>query len=158
MTDVLPPPVRLLFRPDAFFIKPWRGWGVMRDGKGKILARYQTHGSGRTGTRSAFTEQTITFEGGLTTVVKWEIETDDESHFFARDLNTGVEAEGRQVGDDFCWSFRSEVPTKFGKLKARTEVTYTLVSATTAFAFAETRLWGRTISSYTTYYEQADEA
>jgi hypothetical protein len=154
MSELRPPPARLLFRPDAFFIQPWRGWGVMRDGRGRILGRYETHGSGRSGSRSAFTEQVIAFRDGPEVKVSWEISTDDESHFYARDLATGVEAKGEQMGDDFCWNFTTAVPTKLGKLKAKTLATYTLITPTTAFAFAETRWFGMLLSSYATYYEQ----
>jgi hypothetical protein len=149
-----PPPARLLFRPDAFFIKPWRGYGVVRDGKGKVLARYETFGDGRTGSRSAHTEQTVVFDTGARHVVQWEIETDDEAHFYARDVQTGAEAKGRQVGQEFCWSMKGSLPTKLGKLPTVTQVTYTLVSDTTAFGFAEVRCFGKVISTYTTYYEQ----
>ena len=154
MSEVAPSPPRLLFRPDAFFIKPWRGWGVMRDGKGTILGRYETHGSGRSGSRSAFTEQVIRFRDGPQVTVAWEISTDDESHFYARDVATGLEARGRQVGDDFRWEFSTLVPTKWGKLKARTTAIYTLVTPTTAFAIADTRWMGMLLTSYATYYEQ----
>jgi hypothetical protein len=154
IVDPVPPPARMLFRPDAFFIKPWRGWGVARDRRGRPTARYTTQGRGSTGSRSAETEQTITFENGLTRTIRWEIASDDEAHFWARDLDTGVEARGVQSGDDFIWRFVSPVPTRLGTFKAHTRVVYTLATPTTAFGFAETRWLGLLLSSYTTFYEQ----
>lgn len=154
MSHPAPPPARPLFRPDAFFVKPWRGWGVVRDGKSRILGRYEASGQGKVGSRSALTEQTIVFEDGSTVTTEWDIATDDEAHFFARDVRTGVEARGRQMGTDFHWSFASPVKTPVGTLKTRTDVVYTMVEATTAFSFAETRLLGRLVSSYTTFYRQ----
>ncbi len=126
----------------------------MRDGKGKITGRYEAHGDGRVGSRSAETEQTIVFEDGRQIVTRWEIATDDEAHFFAHDPTTGVEARGKQAGSDFTWVFHTPVKTGLGVLKTRTDVVYTLVQPTTAFSFAETRLFGRLISSFTTFYEQ----
>ena len=152
--EPVPPPVRLLFRPDAFFIRPWRGWGVMRNGKGTPVLRFTAEGGGATGRRTATTRQTITFETGATSEVDWEIATDDESEFWARDLKTGVEARGKQVGDNFEWTFPTAVPTRFGPQKAKTRVVYTLATPTTAFSFAETRWMGVLLSSFTTFYEQ----
>ena len=144
----------LLFRPDAFFIKPWRGWGVMRDGRGRPLSRYSAHGGGETGRRSATTRQTISFDTGASSTVAWEIATDDEEQFWARDLESGVEARGRQLGNDFEWLFPTTVKTRLGPLKARSRVIYTLASPTTAFSFAETRWFGVLLSSFVTFYEQ----
>jgi len=144
----------LLFRPDAFFLKPWRGWGVVRNAKGLSIDRYEARGQGKTGSRSASAEQTFTFDSGLVHSVEWDILTDDDNHYYARDLKTGVEARGQAIGRDFCWTFHSELPDRLGKLfKAHTQATYTQVSPSTAFSFSEVRRFGRLLRTYTTFYE-----
>ena len=155
MTDIKAPELVLLFRPDAFFLKPWRGWGVVRDARGNSIDKYETRGHGKAGSRSATTEQVITFESGLVRTVEWDILTDDEAHYFARDLRTGVEARGHAIGADFCWAFTSEVPGPLGKLiRSKTSVHYTLVTEQKAFSFAEVRRLGRLLTTFTTFYEQ----
>ncbi|MBS0294946.1 MAG: DUF3833 family protein [Proteobacteria bacterium] len=155
MSDtIVPPPATLLFRPDAFFIKPWRGWGVVRDGRGRPVSRYSAHGQGRTASRSAETEQVFVFDNGTTHTVRWELASDGEAHYWARDLATGVEARGVQLGENFEWRFRSPVPTRFGKLNAHARALHTLATPTTAFGFTEIRWMGLLLSSFTTFYEQ----
>lgn len=155
MSEITAPELTLLFRPDAFFLKPWRGWGVVRDAKGRSIDRYEARGQGRTGSRSASAEQTFTFESGLVNSVEWDILSDDEGHYFARDLRTGLEARGRALGEDFCWSFSSTGTGPLGRLiRTTTTATYTLATPTTAFSFAETRRLGRLLTTFTTFYEQ----
>ena len=155
MTEIKAPELVLLFRPDAFFLKPWRGWGVVRDGRGRSIDRYTAFGQGKAGSRSATTRQTFEFESGLVHTVEWDILTDDESHYFARDLKTGVEARGHAIGPDFCWMFLSETPGPLGKLvRARTTARYTLVTEQKAFSFTEVRRFGRLMRTFTTFYEQ----
>jgi hypothetical protein len=145
---------QLLFRPDAIFLKPWRGWGVMRDLRGRPVLRYEAAGQGRAMSRGAIAEQVFTFENGQVQRVTWEILSDDETHFFARDLVSGVVARGRQRGKDFTWAFTSKAPTPVGSQKVRAEVLYTQVSEATAFSFTRTTLWGLQLATYTTFYEQ----
>ncbi len=155
MSDAKAPEPTLLFRPDAFFLKPWRGWGVVRDPKGRTVDRYEARGEGRTGSRSASVELAFTFESGRVHAVEWDILSDDEGHFYARDLKTGVEARGSQQGGDFRWTFASPLPDRLGRMfPVTTTATYTLATPTTAFSFAEVRRFGRLLSTFTTFYEQ----
>jgi len=157
MTQPDPSEDTRLFRPDAFFLKPWRGWGVVRDAAGRTIDRYEARGHGRSGSRSAAAEQVYTFESGRVTAVEWDILSDDEDHYYARDLKSGVEARGRNLGKDFRWSFEAPAPGLLGRFfKARTTSTFTLATPTTAFSFAETRRLGRLLVTYTTFYEQLD--
>ena len=155
MTDPASPDLTLLFRPDAFFLKPWRGWGVVRDRQGRSTDRFEARGQGRSGSRSASAEQVFTFESGLVHAVEWDILTDDDNHYYARDLKSGVEARGRAIGQDFCWSFHSELPGLLGKLfPLATRAVYTQVTPTSAFSFSEVRRFGLLVRTFTTYYEQ----
>jgi hypothetical protein len=147
-------PSHLLFRPDTFFLKPWRGWGVIRDGFGRPQLRYTALGHGRGASRSAAVEQVFTFENGVVHRAEWEIVSDDDRRYFARDLVSGVEARGELVDDDFRWAFRSRGPTPFGRRTVRTEALYTLASSTAAFSFAKVSWMGLRLATYTTFYEQ----
>jgi hypothetical protein len=115
--------------------------------------RYSAQGQGRGGTRSATAEQVFTFDNGVVHRTEWEIVSDDERRYFARDLGSGVEARGELMGDDFRWSFLSRAPTPFGRRTVRTEALYTLASPTAAFSFASVSLWGLRLSTFTTFYE-----
>ncbi len=157
MTSPAPPPPRLLFRPDAFFIKPWRGWGVIRDARGRTAKRFETSGGGSVGSRAARTFQTICYDDGTTTTTEWEIETDDEAHFYARDPKTELEGRGRESGEEFIWDARMPVKTRFGTFTAKIKVVYTLLSPTAAFGFTETRMLGVLVSTATTYFEHVPE-
>lgn len=144
----------LLFRPEAFFLRPWRGWGVVRDGFGRTQLRYTAEGQGRGATRSAIAEQAFTFENGVVHRTEWEIVTDDDRRYFARDLVSGIEARGELVGDNFRWAFQTRAPTPLGQRRVRTEALYTLASPTKAFSFTTVSLWGMRLGTYTTFYEQ----
>jgi hypothetical protein len=148
-----PSELRLLFRPDAFFLKPWRGWGVVRDGRGRVVRRFDARGQGRTGTRSATTEQVFTFDDGLVHVVEWEIMSDEQEHFYAKDVRSGVEAHGAQDGENFRWTFHTKAKTPFGVQRARSEALYTLVKEDAAFSFTRVSWFGLTLSTFTTFYE-----
>ena len=159
MTETPRPPPDRLFRPDAFFLKPWRGWGVVRDARGRTIDRYQARGRGRASSRSAASEQIFTFESGAVTTVEWDILSDAEDHYYARDLKTGLEARGSTIGEDFCWSFPAPAPGPLGRfVKGRATARYTLATPTTAFGFTEIRLFGRLIRTFVTFYEQVDPA
>lgn len=152
MTEDRQPDQTLLFRPDTFFLKPWRGWGVVRDARGRSIDHFECFGQGKTGTRSATTSMTYVFKTGQTQTVEWDILSDDEGHFYARDLKSGLEGRGRAVGDDFRWTFQTPAPGRLGKfLKSHTTATYTLVSADTALGVTEFRVFGilvRTLMSF----------
>jgi hypothetical protein len=150
----VPSELRLLFRPDAFFMKPWCGWGVVRDGRGRIVRRFEARGQGRTGTRSATTEQVFTFDDGLVHVVEWEIMSDEQEHFYAKDIRSGTEARGRQQGENFAWRFHTKAPTPFGVRRVRSDALYTMVKPNAAFSFTRMSWLGLTLASYTTFYEQ----
>lgn len=154
MSEQTPPPPTRIFRPDAFFLKPWRGRGVVRDGRGAVIDRYEARGQGRAGSRSASAEQVFTFESGAVTTVEWDILTDADDHYYARDLKSGLEARGQAIGPDFRWSFLAPVPGPLGRvLKARSTAFYTLAGPGSAFGFTEVRLLGRLLRSYTAFYE-----
>ncbi len=127
----------------------------MRDARGRPVLRYEASGEGRAQSRGSTAEQVFTFENGVVHRVQWEIASDDETHFFARDLISGVEARGRQRGKDFTWAFTSKTQTPFGLHKVRSEALYTQVTEKTAFSFTRTRLWGLSLATYTTFYEQS---
>jgi hypothetical protein len=149
----VPAEPRLLFRPDAFFLKPWRGWGVVRDRRGRPVARYEGSGHGRSGSRSATTEQAFTFEDGTIHLVEWEILSDEQDHFYARDLRSGIEARGEQRGLDFSWTFHTRAPTPFGTRRVRSDALYTMVRPSAAFSFTRVSWLGLTMTTYTTFYE-----
>lgn len=144
-----------LFRPDAFFLKPWSGWGVVRDARGRTVDRYVARGRGRAGSRAAAAEQVFTFESGLVHTVEWDILSDDEDHYYARDLRSGVEARGRPIGADFAWSFQSPAKDRLGRLfPVRTTAHYTLASPTAAFSVTEARRFGLLLRTFITFYQQ----
>lgn len=155
MIDAPPAPEPTgLFRPDAFFLKPWRGYGVVRDARGRVVDRFRASGQGRSGTRAAASEQVFTFESGLVHTVEWDILSDDEDHYYARDLRNGAEARGRFQDRDFVWTFASPLPGPLGRLlSARTTARYTLASPGQAFGFTEVRCLGLLLRSYTAFYE-----
>lgn len=144
----------LLFRPDSFFLRPWKGWGVMRDALGRPRLRYEAEGRGRTGTRAATAEQVFTFENGVVHRVDWEIVSDDDRRYFARDLCSGIEAKGEMHGPNFRWRFHARGATPFGEQRVRTEALYTLATPTAAFSFTRVSWLGLKLSTFTTFYEQ----
>ena len=153
MTAPTAPEPALLFRPDAFFLKPWRGWGVGRDRRGKVTARYEAKGEGRTGARTAHEEHVFTFEDGRVQTSAWDIVADDEERYVATDPQTGVQAVGGVRGRDFCWSFRAPLPGR--RIKARVAVLFTRVGEGAAFSFTRVSVLGFGLATYTTFYEHA---
>lgn len=152
MIDKPPPEPELLFRPDAFFLKPWHGWGVVRDGRGLSVDRFECHGEGSTGSRSATTSMTFVFESGQTQTAEWDILSDDEGHYFARDPRTGMEGRGRPMGRDFRWVFWGPAPGALGKwLKVRSVATYTLVAPDAALGVTEVKLFGATVRTLVSF-------
>lgn len=153
MTDDRLPDQHLLFRPDTFFLKPWRGWGVVRDARGRSVDQFTCHGQGRTGTRSATTSMTFEFKSGQTQTVDWDIVSDDEGHYYARDLKSGLEGRGRPIGKDFRWVFWTPLPGPLGKwLRAHTTATYTLVTPDTALGVTEMRLFGFVVRTLVSFF------
>ena len=159
MTEDKQPDQHLLFRPDTFFLKPWRGWGVVRDARGRSIDHFECHGQGHTGTRSATTSMTYVFKSGATQTVEWDILSDDEGHYYARDLRSGLEGRGRAIGDDFRWTFMTPAPGPLGKfLKSHTTATYTLVESDTALGVTEFRVFGILVRTLVSFFRhvQAD--
>jgi hypothetical protein len=146
----------LLFKPDGFFIKPWRGWGVVMAPTGKTLARFSAFGDGRAESRSAVVFQNLTFEDGRTHRVEWEIVSDDEGRYVATETTTAVVARGLVSGGNFCWSFKAPGPTPVGVRRCSTRVRYTLVTPEKALSFAETRWLGLPLARITTFYERRE--
>jgi len=112
----------MLFRPDAFFLKPWTGWGVLRDLRGRTVERFECHGQAEASSRSATSTITYLYETGRVEKLVWNIVSDDEDHYFASELRGGVEGRGRPVGRDFRWVFQMPMPGKYGKLLTMTAV------------------------------------
>ncbi|MBX7248351.1 MAG: DUF3833 domain-containing protein [Caulobacteraceae bacterium] len=153
MSDEKPPQPPLLFRPDTFFLKPWRGWGVVRDARGRTLDRFECHGQGQTGTRSASTKMTFEFASGKVQTTEWDILSDDEGHFYARDVRTGQEGRGHPIGGDFRWVFMAPAPGPLGRwLKVRSQATYTLVAPDTALGVTVGKLFGLTVTTVVTFF------
>ena len=144
----------LIFRPDAFFLRPWTGGGVSRGPTGKITGRFTAHGQGKLdeADRSALVEQTFRYEDGREATLVWRVVSDDEGHYVATEQTSGIQAEGGLEGQDFRWSFQAPAPTPFGIIKVTCEVTYTMVEAEAALSFARMTRWGIPLGSLTTYY------
>jgi hypothetical protein len=145
----------LLFRPDSFFLKAWRGWGVGLDRRGRVNARYEAKGEGRTGARTAHVEHVFTFEDGRVQTSQWDIVSDEEGRYVARDPRTGLEARGAASGRDFSWSFKAPAPGKLKGAKVDVHVLFTRVAEGAAFSFTTVKLLGLTLATYTTFYEHA---
>jgi hypothetical protein len=160
MKAELPTRPELLFRPDAFFLKPWNGWGVVRDIRGRTVERFECHGQAETGSRSATSTITYLYETGRVEKLVWDIVSDDEDHYFATELRGGVEGQGRPSGRDFRWTFMVPMPGKFGKLfKLSAVAVYTLLAPTTAMGVTRFRLFGVTVRTMTAFFQhRADEA
>ena len=150
----------LLFRPDAFFLKPWTGWGVLRDLRGRSVERFECHGQAEASSRSATSTITYLYESGRVEKLVWNIVSDDEDHYFASELRGGVEGRGRPVGRDFRWVFQMPMPGKYGKLLTMTAVaTYTLLSTSTAMGVTKFQLFGVTLRTMTAFFQhKADMA
>ncbi len=150
----------LLFRPDAFFLKPWTGWGVLRDLRGRSVERFECHGQAEASSRSATSTITYLYESGRVEKLVWNIVSDDEDHYFASELRGGVEGRGRPVGRDFRWVFQMPMPGKYGKLLTMTAVaTYTLLSPSTAMGVTKFQLFGVTLRTMTAFFQhKADVA
>jgi hypothetical protein len=156
--DRTPQDNHLLFRPDTFFLKPWRGWGVVRDRRGRVIDRYTGEGQGRTGTRSATSQMTFTFASGLVQTSEIDILSDDDGHYFARDPRSGIEGRGRFIGDEFRWTFDAmPIPNLSGplgrRLRARMTATYTLTSPSTAVGLTQVRLFGLVVRTMTAFFQ-----
>jgi hypothetical protein len=147
-----------MFRPDTFFLKPWRGWGVVRDHRGRVIDRYTGEGQGRSSTRSASSSMTFTFASGLIHTVEMDILSDDQDHYYARDPKTGMEGRGRFIGDEFRWTFNAmPIPGLTGilgkLLRAQTTAHYTLVSPSMAVGLTQVRLFGFVTRTMTTFFQ-----
>ena len=156
MIDKLPQEPTLLFRPDTFFLKPWHGWGVVRDWRGLSVDRYRCHGQGRTGSRAATTAMTYEFDSGVKQTIEWDILSDDDGHYFARDPKSGMEGRGRAIGNDFRWVFTTPAPGALGKmLTGRATATYTLMTPETGMGVTEIKAFGITVRSLVTFFQHS---
>jgi hypothetical protein len=144
----------LIFRPDAFFLRPWTGGGVSRGFTGRITDHFTASGRGRIdeADRSALLEQSFRYEDGREATLTWRIVSDDEGHFLATEETSGITAEGAAEGRDFRWTFEAPAPTPLGVMKVRCEVTYSMVEAEAAISYARLTRWGIPLGSVTTYY------
>ena len=160
MKAELPKRPELLFRPDAFFLKPWTGWGVVRDARGRTVERFECHGQAEASSRSATWTITYCYETGRVEKLVWSIVSDNEDHYFATELRGGVEGRGEPAGRDFRWIFQVPMPGKYGKLVKLTAVaTYTLLSPSTAMGVTRFQLFGLTLQTMTAFFQhKADEA
>lgn len=140
-----------VFRPDSFFLQPFRGWGVTRDRRGAVLRKFVTEGSGRLDvrSRSAWNELTITFGDGHVDRMAWEIVSDDEGHFVGIEHEKKLKAEGQTRGEAFCWRFKVPLPNgRSGDM----QVDYVLISDSAATSRAVLRTFGLTLSVTDTFY------
>ena len=113
------------FHPDAFFVKPWRGNGVICDAFGIARGRYQQWGHSRIDEDGGLIlEQTSTFESGLVNVFEWKILSSADGKIRARDLKTGKEARGERTTNGFLWRYKSMALTPFGRRKCQFSVLY----------------------------------
>ena len=160
MTETTTPDPIRLFKPDTFFLKPWRGWGVVRDGRGKLIERFTAEGKGRTGSRSAASAMTLTFEDGRQQSFETDILSDADGHYYARDLKTGVEARGQYEGEAFRWVFSpAPIPGATGlaaMLRANSTATYVLTSPSTAVGFTEVKVFGLLVRQITTFFQHVE--
>jgi len=151
MSDESAPPLHAVFRPDSFFLEPFRGWGLTCDPRGRVLSRFEVSGSGRLDVRgrSAWVEQNIAYDNGRRDRLNWEIVSDDDGHYVGREHDKGLKAEGRAGPEGFCWGFRTPLP-KGGKGWIR--VDYTLIGQDVAIARARLTRLGIRLSDTTTFY------
>lgn len=161
MADPTPTDPELLFRPDTFFLKPWRAIGVVRSAAGLTVDRFTGHGVGRTGSRAASAEMTFTYESGTVQTVEMDIFSDADGHYYSRDLRSGLEGRGRYVGGDFRWTYsRVPIPGMKGLagklLRAHVTSTFSLLSPSRAMGFTEVRLFGALMRTMTTSFEHLD--
>lgn len=146
-------PDHSVFRPDSFFVGPFRGWGVMLDGKGNLLSRFETRGSGRMDVpaRAAIVEQDITFTTGAVDRLVWEIISDDEGHFIGHEREKKLKAEGGTHRDGFRWTFRMPIA---GRGAARVCVDYWTIGEDSAVSRAVATALGMKLSVTTTFYQR----
>lgn len=161
MIDRAPTDQDQLFRPDTFFLKPWRAIGVVRSAGGLTVDRFTGHGVGRTGSRAASAEMTFTYDSGVVQAVEMDILSDADGHYYSRDLRSGLEGRGRFVGDDFRWVYASTpIPGLKGivgaLVRARVVSTFSLLSPSRAMGFTEVRVFGMLLRTMTTYFEHLD--
>lgn len=89
----------------------------------------------------------------------WTIVSDDEDHYFASELNGGIEGRGWPAGRDFRWIFEVPAPGRLGRLiKLSAAATYTLLSPSTAMGVTRFRLFGVTVRTMTAFFQHRTDA
>lgn len=150
-------PDHCVFRPDSFFVGPFRGWGVTVDARGRLLNRFETMGLGRLDVpaRAAIVEQDITFSNGLKDRLVWEVISDDEGHFVGHEREKKLKAEGGTHHEGFRWTFRMPIP---GRGSAKVCVDYWTTGEDSAVSRAVATAMGVKLSVTTTFYQRQGAA
>lgn len=144
------------FRPGVFFLRPWTGYGLSRSPTGRVLGRYTAEGRGRVDPvdGSTVVEQRFRFNDGQQKLMSWRIISEADGRFVATEQGSGVKGTGGPEGEDFRWIFVAPTPTAVGQVKARFDVTYSLVDAEEAMSHTRVSRWGIPLGSVTAYYRQ----
>ncbi len=146
-------PFHGVFKPDSFFLQPFRGWGVTCARSGAVQRKFEVIGAGRleVRARAAVVEQAITYADGGTDRLEWEIVSDDDGHYVGVEKAKGLRAEGRLSDAGFRWTFKMPLPKGGGK--ATVSVGYTLIAPDVALARADVRRFGLLIGYTLTFYQ-----
>lgn len=142
-----------LFRPHLFFYRPWEGRGETFTPDGKRLAGFTVRGDGRATSQVGRIVQQWSFDNGVEHVAEWKVTSTSGADYRAVDVNTGVQARGRQVGDAFLWVLKTRAQTPFGLRTVRASTLYRLRAPGVAEAHTTSTVFGflpinRSVATY----------
>jgi len=105
-------PQRLSFEPDRFFLSRTRGYGVVRDRRGRFVEGCQIDTQGRWdhATGGMHFDETFTYDDGRTDSLSWSFAPDPQGRMVASEAGLAGAVVGWRDGADYRLRFKRGDP------------------------------------------------
>jgi hypothetical protein len=149
----------LVFRPDIFFLGPTQGWGLVRDGFGRLIDRCAIATEGRWDHNfgALHFDESFTYDSGHVETLNWSFAPDPQGRMSAAEPSVLGRPRAWYEGRDYRLQFRRLGPPPVEKARLLYDVTFTLLQPNMALKSARLKLFGVTVGSLTAYHRQVRE-
>ena len=149
----------LAFRPDHFFLGPTTGWGLVRDGFGRLTDRCAIVTEGRWDHNfgALHFDETFTFDSGRSETLNWAFAPDAQGRMSASEASVVSKVKTWTEGRDYRMRFRRAGPPPHDKVTLTYDVRFTLMEPRMALKVARLQLFGVTLGVMTAYHRQVGQ-
>ena len=146
----------LAFRPDHFFLSPTQGWGLVRDGFGRLIDRCAITTEGRWDHNygALHFDETFTYDSGLRETLNWAITPTAQGRMSATEASVTSPVRAWSEGRDYRLRFKRAAPPPNQTTTLLYDVCFTLLEPGMALKVARLKLFGVTVGVMTAYHRQ----